>query len=292
MNTTISIITVNYNGLADTCEMIDSLPPYEGMEVIVVDNGSKANEAAVIAARYPHVKAIRSEQNLGFAGGNNLGIKAATGQYLFFINNDTVVRDNWHLEQLIHRLESSEKIGMVCPKIRFAWETSPIQFAGYTPLSTVTMRNHAIGFGEEDCGQYDTPHPTPYAHGAAMMAKRAAIDKAGLMPECFFLYYEELDWSMMFTRAGYEIWYDPCCTIYHKESKSTGQASPLKTFYTTRNRLLFVKRNMSGLSKCLSYLYIIGVVAPKDMLLFTLKGRIDLAKATVSGITNFIKTRE
>ncbi|MBP3788469.1 MAG: glycosyltransferase family 2 protein [Prevotella sp.] len=292
MNTTISIITVNYNGLADTCEMIDSLPPYEGMEVIVVDNGSKANEAAVIAARYPHVKAIRSEQNLGFAGGNNLGIKAATGQYLFFINNDTVVRDNWHLEQLIHRLESSEKIGMVSPKIRFAWETSPIQFAGYTPLSTVTMRNHAIGFGEEDCGQYDTPHPTPYAHGAAMMAKRAAIDKAGLMPECFFLYYEELDWSMMFTRAGYEIWYDPCCTIYHKESKSTGQASPLKTFYTTRNRLLFVKRNMSGLSKCLSYLYIIGVVAPKDMLLFTLKGRFDLAKATVSGITNFIKTRE
>ncbi|MBP3843270.1 MAG: glycosyltransferase family 2 protein [Prevotella sp.] len=292
MNTTISIITVNYNGLADTCEMVDSLPPYEGMEVIVVDNGSKANEAAVIAARYPHVKAIRSEQNLGFAGGNNLGIKAATGQYLFFINNDTVVRDNWHLEQLIHRLESSEKIGMVSPKIRFAWGTSPIQFAGYTPLSTVTMRNHAIGFGEEDCGQYDTPHPTPYAHGAAMMAKRAAIDKAGLMPECFFLYYEELDWSMMFTRAGYEIWYDPCCTIYHKESKSTGQASPLKTFYTTRNRLLFVKRNMSGLSKCLSYLYIIGVVAPKDMLLFTLKGRFDLAKATVSGITNFIKTRE
>ena len=292
MNTTISIITVNYNGLADTCEMIDSLPPYEGMEVIVVDNGSKANEAAVIAARYPHVKAIRSEQNLGFAGGNNLGIKAATGQYLFFINNDTVVRDNWHLEQLIHRLESSEKIGMVCPKIRFAWGTSPIQFAGYTPLSTVTMRNHAIGFGEEDCGQYDTPHPTPYAHGAAMMAKRAAIDKAGLMPECFFLYYEELDWSMMFTRAGYEIWYDPCCTIYHKESKSTGLASPLKTFYTTRNRLLFVKRNMSGLSKCLSYLYIIGIVAPKDMLLFTLKGRFDLAKATVSGITNFIKTRE
>ena len=292
MNTTISIITVNYNGLADTCEMIDSLPPYEGMEVIVVDNGSKANEAAVIAARYPHVKAIRSEKNLGFAGGNNLGIKAATGQYLFFINNDTVVRDNWHLEQLIHRLESSEKIGMVCPKIRFAWGTSPIQFAGYTPLSTVTMRNHAIGFGEEDCGQYDTPHPTPYAHGAAMMAKRAAIDKAGLMPECFFLYYEELDWSMMFTRAGYEIWYDPCCTIYHKESKSTGQASPLKTFYTTRNRLLFVKRNMSGLSKCLSYLYIIGIVAPKDMLLFTLKGRFDLAKATVSGITNFIKTRE
>ncbi len=269
--------------------MIDSLPPYEGMEVIVVDNGSIVNEAEVISARYPHVKAIRSEQNLGFAGGNNIGIKAATGQYLFFINNDTVVRDNWHIDQLIHRLESSEKIGMVCPKIRFAWGSSPIQFAGYTPLSAITMRNHAIGFGEEDNGQCDTPHPSPYAHGAAMMAKREAIDKAGLMPECFFLYYEELDWSMMFTRAGYDIWYDPCCTIYHKESKSTGQASPLKTFYTTRNRLLFVKRNMSGMRKCLSYLYLMGIVAPKDMLLYTMKGRFDLTKATVRGITNFLK---
>ena len=86
MSTILSIITVNYNGLADTCEMIDSLPPYEGMEVIVVDNGSIVNEAEVISARYPHVKAIRSEQNLGFAGGNNIGIKAATGQYLFFMS--------------------------------------------------------------------------------------------------------------------------------------------------------------------------------------------------------------
>ena len=270
--------------------MIDSLPPYEGMEVIVVDNGSIVNEAEVISARYPHVKAIRSEQNLGFAGGNNIGIKAATGQYLFFINNDTVVRDNWHIDLLIHRLESSEKIGMVCPKIRFAWGSSPIQFAGYTPLSAITMRNHAIGFGEEDNGQCDTPHTTPYAHGAAMMAKREAIDKVGLMPECFFLYYEELDWSMMFTRAGYDIWYDPCCTIYHKESKSTGQASPLKIFYSTRNRLLFVKRNMSGMRKCLSYLYLMGIVAPKDMLLYTMKGRFDLTKATVRGITNFLKS--
>ena len=289
MSTILSIITVNYNGLADTCEMIDSLPPYEGMEVIVVDNGSIVNEAEVISARYPHVKAIRSEQNLGFAGGNNIGIKAATGQYLFFINNDTVVRDNWRIDLLIQRLESSGKIGMVCPKIRFAWGTSPIQFAGYTPLSAITMRNHAIGFGEEDNGQCDTPHLSPYAHGAAMMAKREAIDKVGLMPECFFLYYEELDWSMMFTRAGYDIWYDPCCTIYHKESKSTGQASPLKIFYSTRNRLLFVKRNMSGMKKCLSYLYLMGIVAPKDMLLYTLKGRFDFTKATVRGITNFLK---
>ena len=133
---------------------------------------------------------------------------------------------------------------MVCPKIRFAWDDNPIQFAGYTPLSRYTMRNRSIGFGETDKGQYDTAHPTPYAHGAAMLVKREALEQVGLMPECYFLYYEELDWSMMFIRAGYAIWYEPACTIYHKESQATGQNSPLKTYYLTRNRLLFVKRNI------------------------------------------------
>jgi GT2 family glycosyltransferase len=113
--------------------------------------------------------------------------------------------------------------------MRFEWGNHPIQFAGYTPLSSITIRNRAIGCGEEDKGQYDTPHPTPYAHGAAMMVKREAIEKVGLMPECYFLYYEELDWSMMMTRAGYDIWYEPACTIFHKESQSTGQNSPLRT---------------------------------------------------------------
>ena len=141
------------------------------------------------------------------------------------------------------RLESSPMIGIVCPKIRFAWGSNPIQFAGYTQLSEITVRNQAIGFGEEDDGQYEIAHPTSYAHGAAMLVKRDAIDKVGLMPECYFLYYEELDWSMMFTRAGYQIWYEPACTIYHKESQATGQNSPLRTYYITHNRLLLVKRH-------------------------------------------------
>ena len=85
------------------------------------------------------------------------------------------------------------------------------------------------------------------------------------MPECFFLYYEEIDWSMMFTRAGYEIWYDPSCTVYHKESQTTGQNSPLRTYYITRNRLLLVKRNYKGINKYLSYIYLIYIVATRDI---------------------------
>ena len=282
----LSIITINYNGLKDTCDLIDSIPFKEDMEVIVVDNASKKDEAIIISERYPQVKVIRSYKNLGFAGGNNLGIKEAKGKYIFLINNDTLFKD-FNIDNLIKRLESSSKIGIVCPKLRFAWGNNPIQFAGYTPLSGITFRNKAIGFGEEDKGQYEIAHPTPYAHGAAMLIKQEAIKKVGLMPESFFLYYEEIDWSMMFTRTGYEIWYDPSCTVYHKESQTTGQNSPLRTYYITRNRLLLVKRNYKGIKKYLSYIYLIGIVATRDIIKFTLQGKFGLVKAVCRGIINF-----
>ena len=287
----LSIITINYNGLKDTCELIESLPlEDDSIEVIVVDNASKQDEATQIEQRYPQIKVIRSRENLGFAGGNNLGIQAAQGKYLFFLNNDTLLRCKKEdvickmFLPLIERLESSPKIGMVSPKIKFSWGENLIQFAGYTPLSKITMRNRSIGFGEADSGQYDTPHPTPYAHGAAMIVKREVIDKAGLMPECYFLYYEELDWSMMIRRAGYDIWYEPTCTIFHKESQTTGQNSPLRTYYITRNRLLFVIRNNPDATRYLSYLYLIGIVALRDIIKYTLQHRPDLAKATLKGL--------
>ena len=88
-----------------------------------------------------------------------------------------------------------------------------------------------------------------------MMVKREALEKVGPMPDCYFLYYEEFDWSMMFRRKGYELWYEPTATIFHKESRATGQDSPLKTYYLTRNRLLFVKRNVGSIEKLLSYIY-------------------------------------
>ena len=260
----------------------------ESIQVIVVDNASTQDEASIIEQRYPQVTVIRSSKNLGFAGGNNLGIQASHGKYLFFINNDTLLRPQTSdLRPLITRLESSDKIGAVCPKIKFAWDNNPIQYAGYTPLSKITLRNSAIGCGEEDHGQYDIPHPTPYAHGAAMMVKREIIDKVGLMPECYFLYYEELDWSMMIRRAGYDIWYEPAFTIYHKESQATGQSSPLKSYYMTRNRLLFAKRNINSPQKYLTYCYLIGIVTLRDIVKFLLCHRLDLAKATLKGLHDF-----
>ena len=293
----LSIITINYNGLKDTCELIDTLPlEDESIEVIVVDNASQEDEATLIEQRYPQVNVIRSSQNLGFAGGNNLGIQAARGKYLFFINNDTLLRCKKEdvrckvFQPLIDRLESSSKIGMTSQKIIFSWGDNPIQYAGYTPLSKITLRNQSIGCGETDNGQYDIVHPTPYAHGAAMMVKREVIEKAGLMPECYFLYYEELDWSMMIRRAGYDIWYEPASTIFHKESQTTGKNSPLRTYYITRNRLLFAKRNINSPQKYLTYLYLIGIVALRDIIKYALHRRPDLAQATLKGICDFIFT--
>ena len=226
-------------------------------------------------------------QNLGFAGGNNLGIKASKGKYILLINNDTYFKE-YNIDALIKRLENSDKIGIVCPKLKFSWGNHPIQFAGYTPLSKITVRNQAIGFGEEDHDQYDTAHPTPYAHGAAMLIKREAVKKVGLMPECYFLYYEELDWSMMFTRSGYEIWYDPACTVYHKESRATGQHSPLRTYYIVRNRLLLVKRNWRGVTKFLAYAYLLGAVGLRDVIRNSITGKWDILKATLKGISDFL----
>ena len=284
----LSVITVNYNGLHDTCALLDHLTfDHNDTEVIVVDNGSANNEAETIASRYANVKCIRSERNLGFAGGNNLGIRHAHGKYLFFVNNDTEVSMD-DIDRLIKRIDTSEHIGIVCPKIRFFYGDRHIQYAGFTPMSRITCRNRGIGYNEADIGQYDTPRQTAFAHGAAMMVKRNTIDKVGLMPECYFLYYEEMDWSMMMKRNGYQIWYEPSATVYHKESQSTGANSPLKTYYLTRNRLLFIKRNSEHF-RLLSYLYMICIVATRDILKNILCAKPKLAQATIKGVIDFLK---
>ena len=277
----ISFITICYNGFKDTCELIESLHKNlqsVSYEIIVIDNASREDEAAKIQKLYPTVVAIRSDINGGFSGGNNIGIRAAKGKYLFLINNDTYIESD-DVSYLIERLESRPEIGGVSPKIRFAFPPQHIQFAGFTPLSQVTLRNTMLGFGCPDDGSYDT-----YLHGAAMMIKREVIEKAGMMPEIFFLYYEELDWSTSMTRAGYELWYEPRCTVFHKESQSTGQLSKLRTYYLTRNRLLYARRNLKGTARFLSVLYQSTVAAGKNSLAYALKGRFDLFFAVYCGV--------
>ena len=237
--------------------------------------------------QYPTVITVRSPQNLGFSGGNNLGFEIAQGKYLFLINNDTYFETDG-IQALINRLESHSEIGAVSPKICFAFPPQHIQFAGYTPLSSITMRNEPIGMGCPDDGSFfDVPHPSPYLHGAAMLIKREVVNRVGPMPEIYFLYYEELDWCTAMTRAGYVLWYEPLCTVFHKESQSTGQQSPLRIFYLTRNRLLYSWRNFTGMRCSLSILYQMTVAAGKNSLVYLLKRRSDLAFAVWKGVFAF-----
>lgn len=290
MKARISIISVNYNGFALTAAMIDSLRRHvtTPLEIVVVDNGSARDEAALLRERYSDIVVLRSDENLGFAGGNNLGIRAATGDCLLLLNNDTEVTDNT-LHHLAETLDADPSIGAVCPKIRFWAPPQAIQFAGYTPLTRITLRNGLIGFGQPDDGSYDTPHETPYAHGAAMMVRREAVGKAGPMPEEYFLYYEELDWSERLREAGYRIVYDPRATVFHKESATTGQQSPLRSYYLTRNRLLFARRNRRGAARRLSIIYQLGVALPKSVAAALLHGRRDLAAAALRGCRDFLR---
>lgn len=246
----VSVITVNYRQAAVTCALLDSIRSvnqYPDIEVIIVDNGAERDETTLFKQHYPEAIVLVSTENLGFAGGNNLGIRQAKGDFLFLVNNDT----EWTpglLENLLTRFEKDPLVGVVSPKIRYFSDPKRIQYAGFTSINPLTGRNQAIGKNELDEGQYDQAMPTAYAHGAAMMVSRQALLAAGSMSEDFFLYYEELDWCARIRKAGFDIWYEPAGLILHKESASVGKQSPLKVFYQTRNRLLFMKKNQSTLT--------------------------------------------
>jgi GT2 family glycosyltransferase len=262
----ISVVTVNFNQPQVTCELLESIQPAKDVEVIVVDNGSEADHTAEWRTKYPGVKFIRSESNLGFAGGNNLGIKQAKGEYLFLANNDTEFTQGL-VSTLSSVLDSHPQVGMVSPKIKYFHNKNLIQYAGYTALNYYTCRNSCIGLREEDKGQYDNyTGPTAYCHGAAMMVRREVIAKAGLMNENFFLYYEELDWGEHIKRAGYQAWVCTGALIYHKESASVGKKSRLKEYFMNRNRILFMRRNAPVFKKAVFYVYFLALVVPRNIL--------------------------
>ncbi|MEI6947132.1 glycosyltransferase family 2 protein [Paraflavisolibacter sp. H34] len=262
----VSIITVNYNGTDVTAALLRSLQQltYPSWEVVVVDNGSRV-PCRSLAAEFPWIKYVEAGANLGFAGGNNLGQEAADGDYILLLNNDTEV-DPGFLEPLVARLQGDKSIGVVSPKLLYFDEPQTLQFAGFTPIHPVTGRGFCIGNLEKDNGQYDTAAPTSRAHGAAMMYPRRVLDQVGPMAELYFLYYEEMDYCEQIKRAGYSIWYEPASRVWHKESMSTGKNSPLKTYYYSRNRLLYLRRNTFGRHRLPMLGYYYGVAVPKNLL--------------------------
>ncbi len=295
----VSIITINYNQPEVTRALLISLraSQYPNAEIIVVDNASTLNPIPALQADFPEVQFIRSEKNLGFSGGNNLGILECRGEFLFFINNDTEV-DPDTIGKLVASFDEIPQLGAVSPLILYHPEVVEgqkdlIQYAGTTPVTPYTARNRTIGEGERDQGQYSWPHPTAYVHGAAMMMPRKVVAEAGLMPEFFFLYYEELDWSERIRGVGYEIYVEPRARIFHKESVSVGKMSTLKTYYLNRNRILFMRRNRSAVQQFAFGLFLLLFTIPKNVVLFLLKGQWAHAKAFLRAVAwNLTEAKE
>jgi len=276
----VSIVTINYNHSDVTAACLDSLKKisYPNIEIIVVDNASPNEDSSWLQEKYPCINYIRSEKNLGFAGGNNLGIKQSKGELILLLNNDTEVEPGF-LEPLVEKIKNNPDAGAVSPKIRYHHTPDMLQYAGFTPIHKLTVRNHAVGFNQIDKGQFDKDSVTYYAHGAAMLVPRPVIEEVGMMADIFFLYYEELDWGYRIRESGRNIYYVHNSLVYHKESISTGFYSPLQVYYLNRSRILYMRRNTKGLGYLMALFYLLFVSIPKNYLAFLVKRKFPLLKA-------------
>ena len=277
-----------------TLELIESIYQHAitPFEIIVVDNDSTINPKETINRIYPDVKVIVSGVNRGFAGGNNIGVRACRGDYLFFINNDAVLTKD-ALQTMLCTFQQHPKVGIVCPLIcYYPSEDSSvdiIQYAGATNVHPFTGRNTILGEGEIDQRQYHQSKPTFYAHGAAMLVPRAILQEVGMMSEAYFLYYEELDWCERIRKAGFNIIFEPHAKIYHKESVSVGPNNPLKTYYLIRNRILFMAMNRRKEAFLFFTLFLLFIIIPKNLLVYLVKGQTAHLKAFCEAIVWHLK---
>ncbi|NMM47249.1 glycosyltransferase family 2 protein [Marinigracilibium pacificum] len=280
----VSILTVNYNQEDMTREFLGYVKnlTYSNIETIVIDNGSNPSLSEKIKSDFPEVIFIISEENLGFAGGNNLGIHKATGDYLLLLNNDTILHTDF-LEPLIESASKLKDLGMATPKVKFFEGENLIQYAGATGIHPITGRGRSIGHLEKDTGKYDTIYETELAHGCALLIPRKVVEDIGIMPEIFFLYYEEHDWCQKAKRKGYKIYYLGVTEVIHKESVTVGKANPLKTYYLTRNRLLFMRRNNYGWRWLFGAAFFFTISLPKNLIQKLLSLEFQHAKAIISG---------
>lgn len=256
MHRNIAIVILNFNGEKDTVDCLKSLDNLIlsniFLSVIVVDNGSE-KEFRIQSTRFRNkITVIRSDENTGFTGGNNIGMQHALkhgADYIMLLNNDTVVDGDLVLE-LLAGFED-KRAGVTVPKIYFAkgyeyhnkYEKKDlgriIWYAGGI-MDWENVIGYHRGVDEVDCGQFDKIEAVDFASGCCMMIKREVLETVRLFDNRYFLYYEESDLCMRIKRAKYSILYMPRAILWHKNAQSAGGAgSTLQDYYITRNRLLF-----------------------------------------------------
>jgi len=237
------IIVLNWNGKDDTLECLDSLQKldYQNFEIVVVDNGSTDGSENVIRSSFPSVRFLQTGKNLGYAGGNNVGMRFALehgADYVWLLNNDTVV-DSRALTSLVEIAQADPKIAFVGSKIYFYDRHNLIWCVGGTIDLAAGGRTDHPGMHQEDKGQFEKISDVGYVSGCSLLAGRAAISAIGLLPEEYFLYCEETDWNLAAQRKGYRTVMAPASHVWHKYVDA-GDYKERFIYYSFRNRIRIV----------------------------------------------------
>jgi GT2 family glycosyltransferase len=244
----VTVVVLNWNGGADTIECLESLAPLSaaGHQIVMVDNGSTDGSLEQVRLNFTYVRVIDVGENRGFAGGNNVGIRAAIedgAEYVLLLNNDTVVAPDL-IEELLRVAQTTPDAGVLGPKIYYYAEQDRIWSAGGF-WDKKARCFEQLGDGERDEGQFDKICDTEFVVGCAMFVPAQVFRDVGLLDEQFFLNYEEIDFSYRVRCAGYRAIYVPRAKLWHKVSVAFGgEDSPLKDYFIFRNRLLWAKRHL------------------------------------------------
>lgn len=247
MNPLIYIILVNYNGYMDTKECLESLKKlkYGNYKIVVVDNASRDSSLELLRNNPDGYILIESSTNLGFAGGNNLGIEYALkagAQFVLLVNNDTIVDENL-LSNMLQTFEKNSKVGVVGGKILLYDNKAIISHAGgYVDMFKFTTVHYGMDKSSFE-GDYNIEREVGFVSGCLMLIKREVFEKVGLLPGEYFMYYEDTDFCLRVIAGGYKIYYNPKAEIFHKVSMSSGgEDSPFFIKWNTRNRIIFMNK--------------------------------------------------
>jgi GT2 family glycosyltransferase len=216
---------------------------YPVYDIVVVDNGSSDNSAAAIRADYPHLTLIETGENLGYVGGNNVGLQQAQSMgatYALLLNNDTEVSPDF-LTLLVETAERELLAAIVGPTIYYFDRPEVIWSAGGV-IDWRQGQTSMLGLDEVERGQFgQLPRPVDFVTGCALLIKMSVVAQVGLLDPRFFAYYEETEWCVRVSRAGFKILHVPLAKIWHKISPIAREASPQVHYYMSRNRLLFLQ---------------------------------------------------
>ena len=239
----ITAVILNTNRKVDTLECLASLEAnnYPDLRVIVLDNASTDSSIDAIKVSFPQVEIISILENRGYAGNNNVGIKAALDQepdWIFVLNEDIIFSKD-ALIQLMNTAAELPEAGIIGPLVMHNSEPEVIQSAGGELNKSWDSIHRAQD--EVDCGQFKRPEEVDWIHGCAIGVRREAILNAGLLDERFFYYWEETEWCLRIRSKGWKAYMIPQARIWHKGVQRNYQPSPNVTYYATRNRLLLLK---------------------------------------------------